>query len=73
MTLGDNAASNLREWMDAQNPPVKVPEIADRMGWRYQGVWEIVAGRRAMSDGFKWRFGEVFGFDVAVKLFTEKE
>ena len=55
---------------------LKLEKLTDRqvsaaLGVDPSYIWMIRTGKRDMSDSLKWRFGEVYGFDLAVKLFEE--
>jgi len=44
-------------------------KISEALGVDPSYIFRIRKGTRNMSDSLKWRFGEVFGFELAVKLF----
>lgn len=59
----------IEAFMLAQIPPMSMAELARRLDISYAYVWGIISGTLPMSDKFKWRFCEVFGFDLAEPIF----
>jgi len=43
--------------------------LAEAIGVDPSYVWYIRKGKRPVTDRFRWRFAEKFGFDEAKKLF----
>ena len=46
-------------------------EIAEALAIDPSYAWMIRNGRKPISDSFKWRFAEVYGFALAAKLFGD--
>ncbi|HXF60740.1 MAG TPA: hypothetical protein VNK95_03940 [Caldilineaceae bacterium] len=47
--------------------------LADKLGCSYELVYKVAERKAPATGNFKWRFGEVFGFDVAQALFPPTE
>lgn len=61
---------DLKTWMEQQG--LNNSALARRMGVSYELVYKIVEGQRPVSDGFKWRFSQTFGADVAESIFGNR-
>lgn len=61
---------DLKNWMETQE--LSNSALARRMGVSYELVYKIVEGQRPVSDGFKWRFSQTFGADVAESIFGKR-
>ena len=58
----------LRQWLNENNK--KIVDLADAIGWSYNYVANMVSGNKPLTDGFRWRFGEVYGFEAAQAVFN---
>jgi transcriptional regulator with XRE-family HTH domain len=43
--------------------------VGDKMGVDPALVWRVRKGERQPTDGFAWRFGRAFGFELAQRFF----
>jgi transcriptional regulator with XRE-family HTH domain len=43
-------------------------EVADKIGVDRHYIYMMRTGRTPISDSFRWRFAQVYGYDFAVKL-----
>ena len=59
----------LRKWME-QNK-VSNSDLAERLGLSYNYIYLIVNGQRDITDTFRWRFAQAYGYDEATRLFTQ--
>jgi len=59
----------LLAWLEKQKMPQA--ELARQLGFSEIYVWKISSGDKPITDAFKWRFAQTFGFDVAEQLFGE--
>ena len=59
----------LREWMEARG--MSNTQLAHELGVTRELVWYFASGKRRTTDAFKWRFGQVFGFDEAQRIFND--
>lgn len=48
-------------------------ELARQMGYTSELISMMLSGKRPISNSFRWRFGEVFGFEIAQQVFGELE
>lgn len=46
--------------------------VAKRVGVGTVYVWKLRHGKVALSDSFAWKFGRVYGFELAQKLFEAR-
>lgn len=47
--------------------------VAKRVGVGVEYIWKLRTGKAALSPSFAWKFGLVYGFDLAKRLFTDTE
>lgn len=59
----------LRKWME-QNK-VSNSDLAERLGLSYNYIYLIVNGQRDITDTFRWRFAQAYGYEEATRLFTQ--
>ena len=59
----------LQRWLAEKG--MTIVDLSDALGWRYNYTADMVRGGRNVSPAFRWRFGEVYGFDHAMALFAE--
>jgi hypothetical protein len=59
----------LQEWMETNDYTIK--SLAAETGMSYDGMYQILRARGRISPGFKLRFAERFGGDVARDLFDK--
>ena len=62
---------NLKTWLEKQN--ITQAELAKRLGHSFEYVNRVVNGKMPITDAFRWRFAQAFGFDVAEQLFGDGE
>ena len=60
---------NLKTWLEKQN--ITQAELAKRLGHSFEYVNRVVNGKMPITDAFRWRFAQAFGFDVAEQLFGD--
>ena len=53
-------------WM--QSVRMTRQELAKSLGYSSNLLWRILGGSRAITDSFRWRFGAVYGFDLATRV-----
>lgn len=58
-------------WMDKNGVTMK--SLALQMSISYLSVYTILIQRRNLTSNFKWRFTQVFGWEVASQLFDQPE
>lgn len=56
----------LKKWMNNQG--FSIQALADRMDVSYSLVASILNGSKPITNGFRWKFGQVFGFEVAQEM-----
>ena len=56
----------LNVWM--QSVRMTREELAKSLGYSSNLLWRILGGSRAITDSFRWKFGAVFGFEVAIRV-----
>ncbi len=61
----------LKTWLTEQK--MTQTDFARQMGLAQEHVNRVLNGKMPMSDGFRWRFGELYGFDTAQTLLCEEE
>ena len=64
-----NTGDNLRAWMATRNMTQR--QLADALGMSEATVSLFVNNVRRTSGGFRWRFANRYGFDVAQGLFGD--
>lgn len=57
----------LGEWMNRRGYTNRT--LADALGLSYVLVYKVTAGDKRISNGFKCRFAQRFGWDEAVAVF----
>jgi len=62
------ANEKLRQWMDANG--ITSSALAARMKYSYDVVWLYTADRKPITDSFRGRFAETFGYDTAKAVFA---
>lgn len=62
-------SEKLKAWM-AENG-LGNSQLAERVGVTRELVWLFASGKREITGTFKWKFGEVFGFDAAQAVFSD--
>jgi len=70
MKTTGNAGERLAQWMELMQ--LNDREVAERLGIDTAHVWRMRTGKRPVSGEFMWRFGQVYGFDVARGLFDNQ-
>ncbi len=58
-------------WMHDKG--MKQKDLAKALGFETSYISMIVSGQRVITDAFRWRFAQAFGFDVAAELFGDGE
>lgn len=61
----------VQAWMDANGITMK--SLARQMNISYLSVYTIIVQRRNLTSNFKWRFAQVFGWEVASQLFDQSQ
>jgi len=61
----------LKAWMDTKDITMK--SLARKMGISYLSVYTIIAKRQSLTNNFKWRFTQVFGWETARELFDQTQ
>jgi len=59
--------NKLRIWMRENH--ITQAQLADRLGYHRVTVAKIINGMIPLTDAFRWRFAQAFGFDLAAELF----
>lgn len=63
--------AKLKSWMNESGHSLS--SLAKAMGYSYDGIYQAVNVRSFLSPHFKWRFAQVFGWEVAQQLFDQPE
>lgn len=66
-----NGSGKLAAWMEIEGMTDR--QLAEKLGMDTSYIWMVRTGARDVSDGFRWRFGRVFGFDLAAKVLGSRE
>lgn len=45
--------------------------LAVAMGYSYEYIYKLTAGERPVTEGFRWRFAQKFGWQEAERVFAE--
>lgn len=61
--------NKLKTWMDRRG--MGNVELAQELGVSYEYAYKLSTGKSNIGDGVKWKFGQVFGFDLAQELFGD--
>lgn len=64
--MSEQNQTPLRKWLAERE--MSIADMARQMDWQYVYTANIVSGIRPVTDRFRWRFGEVFGFDEAQRV-----
>ena len=67
----DEARAKLIAWMELEN--MTGDNLAEAMDVDPGYISMIRLGKRPVTPSFRWKFGERFGFDLALKLFGKRE
>ena len=59
----------LKMWMQKTGFDTKT--LAEATGVGYNALYKMISDRRHISDNFKYRFGNAFGFDLAFSIFDD--
>ena len=59
----------LAAWMELEGLTDR--QLAERLRMDASYIWMLRTGTRPISDGFRWRFGRAYGFELATKIFAE--
>lgn len=60
----------LKDWLKEHR--LTQTQFAAEMGITTEHANRVLNGNMTMSDKFRWRFGEVYGFDAALELLREE-
>lgn len=60
----------LKTWMDANG--YSNSSLAEELGFSYEYVYKLATGSQRITDGFKWRFAQRFGWYEATQLFEAR-
>lgn len=67
-----NQTESLKTWM-TQNGYTNT-SLAVKLGYTYEAVYAITSrSNRPINDKFRWRFAQVFGWELANKLFGQPQ
>lgn len=66
-----NEVERLKQWMDRNDHTLK--SLARCVGMSYHGVQQVVNHRKRISPGFRLRFIQAFGAEVADSIFDTLE
>lgn len=61
----------LKTWMVEHD--IKASEMANEMRLTRSAVHLILAGKRNIGDGFKWKFREAYGYIAAHFIFSDED
>jgi transcriptional regulator with XRE-family HTH domain len=64
------AKDKLTVWM--QSHRMTRDDLAKGLGLSSNFLWRILSGNRPMTDSFRWKFGMVYGFDIAVRILLDE-
>lgn len=56
-------------WMKERN--IGNSELAAAMGISYDLAYKVTTGQRIITDTFRWRFAQAYGYEEATRLFTQ--
>ena len=59
----------LVEWMERNAYTNRT--LADSLGFTYDLLYKVTSGERPVSEGFRWRFAQRFGWNEAVAIFGD--
>lgn len=60
--------TSLKRWMAEKG--YSNSELAQQLGFSYEYIYKLAIGRdKPLTDGFKWRFIQRFGWEEANKVF----
>ena len=63
-----DASSTLKAWMESKG--ISNSELARLMGFSYEYIFKFSTGKiPALTDAFKWRFIQRFGWEEANRVF----
>lgn len=57
----------LIEWMQRNGYTNRT--LAAELGFTYDLIYMLTAGKRSITDGFRWRFAKRFGWEEAQAIF----
>jgi len=57
----------LDKWMNENN--IESSTLAEMLGVSYEYIYKLRNNKADMGAGFKWRFGQRFGFELAKQMF----
>ena len=63
------ANERLALWMTGQQMTDK--ELGEKLNLDPTYVWMMRAGTREMSNGFRWRFAQAYGMELATRVLGE--
>lgn len=58
-----------RFWMDQNG--IQLKSLAEKMKMSYLSVYIILVKRKSITNNFRWRFAQVFGWETARELFEQ--
>lgn len=58
----------LTAWMQAHGHTNS--SLAAAMGYSYEYIYKLTQGERPVTEGFRWRFSQTFGWEEAERLFN---
>lgn len=61
-------SEQLNAWMHANGHTNTT--LATAMGYSYEYIYKLTQGERPVTEGFRWRFAQTFGWDEAQRLFS---
>lgn len=62
---------DLSSWMADQK--LSDRQVAEALGFDPSYVWYVRNGKRPVSDAFRWRFAEKYGYKAAYDLFDKEK
>lgn len=65
--MGD--VERVKNWMKQSG--IQLNSLAQKMNMPYLSVYMMLVKRKSITNNFRWRFAQVFGWEVASELFEE--
>lgn len=62
---------SLRRWMEEKN--LSPTELSDQIGVSKYLVYLVLRNERPITDGFRWKFAQVYGWTVANQVLGERD
>ena len=69
LAMTQDKLTQLSTWMSER--ALSLSDLARQMDLDYSYLWRIARGDRPVTDSFIGRFGQVFGFDEAGRVFGD--